>query len=68
MYESREAKLIKAQEVLEINQKETHAMMVKTTEEKYAYEKKYMATITLLEGKIAFLEQKCLGLLQGQVT
>lgn len=43
-------------------------MMVKTTEEKYAYEKKYMATITLLEGKIAFLEQKCLGLLQGQVT
>lgn len=67
MYESREAKLIKAQEELEVNQKETHAMMIKATEEKYAYEKKYMATITLLEGKIAFLEQKCIGLLQGNV-
>jgi hypothetical protein len=65
MYESREAKLIKAQEELEINQKETHSLMIKATEEKYTYEKKYMATITLLEGKIAFLESKCLGLMQG---
>lgn len=42
--------------------------MIKATEEKYSYEKKYMATIQLLEGKIGFLESKCLGLIQGQAT